>query len=103
METEQRVAGLEEAVHRLQQENTSLQSHALSLQTQLQQVAKQTGATPHSLSQSPPPSLDSLVSAAVLGSPQSPSLCQHLRADEHPLELTWQSRRCQVLQHPIVA
>ena len=58
------MAGLEEAVHRLQGEKSALQAHALSLQTQLQQAAQQPGAPPHVPAQSAQPSVDSLVSAA---------------------------------------
>jgi Basic region leucine zipper len=60
-ETGERVAGLEEALQRLQQEKLTLQSHALSLQMQLQQAAQLPAPKPPSLAQ-PAPSLDSLVS-----------------------------------------
>ena len=63
-ETGEKVAGLEEALQRLQQEKLTLQSHALSLQMQLQQVAQLPAPQPPTLAQPAPPTLDSLVSLA---------------------------------------
>lgn len=71
-ETGERVAGLEEALQRLQQEKLTLQSHALSLQMQLQQVAQLPAPQPPSLAQPAPPSIDSLVSMASCKVPQHP-------------------------------
>jgi Basic region leucine zipper len=71
-ETGERVAGLEEALQRLQQEKLTLQSHALSLQMQLQQAAQLPAPQPPSLAQPAPPSLDSLVSLTSCKVPQHP-------------------------------
>lgn len=77
-ETGEKVAGLEEALQRLQQEKLTLQSHAMSLQMQLQQVAQLPAAQQHSLAQPAPASLDGLVSMAscrVVAAPICDSTC----------------------------